>query len=124
MIVMFHFSETLEQWNNVAYPLTSIGPSILLSGIFYFDYHYGIYESTTKSKTTKRQIFSPSDSVRYVLVCYKEGDRYKILKASEIIAETDGEVEMRNGETAVLVFSGEHIISKFKFLLMSLTFLL
>ena len=81
-------------------------------------------QQRSQRKKTKKQNFSPSESDRYVLVCYEEDDRYKILKASEIIAETDGEVEMRNGETVVLVFSGEHIISKFKFLMMTITFLL
>ena len=67
-------------------------------------------QQRTQRKITKKQIFSPSSSDRYVLVYFDENNQYKIFKSSDVISEKDGEVEIKNGESAALILTGKQYL--------------
>ena len=64
-------------------------------------------QQRSQRKRTARKVFTPSESDRYALLQYEEDGQHVIVKYSEIQSEQDGEVELRNGDTATLLFAGE-----------------
>lgn len=58
-------------------------------------------------KKIQKQIFSPSEYDRYILVVFDENNEYKILKNTDVINEKDGEVDLKNGESATLLVTGK-----------------
>ena len=66
-----------------------------------------IDQQRSQRKRTARKVFTPSESDRYALLQYEEDGQHVIVKYSEIQSEQDGEVELRNGDTATLLFAGE-----------------
>lgn len=68
-------------------------------------------ESTNQHRSQRRKIarkiFSPSESDTYALVHFDDSDEHAIIKYRDIVAEKDGELELRNGDSANLLYLGE-----------------
>ena len=54
-----------------------------------------------------RKVFTPSEIDQYALIYHEEKDKRDIVKYSEVLSETNGEVELRNGESATILVIGE-----------------
>lgn len=67
-------------------------------------------QQRNQRKKIQKQIFSPSNYDRYILVVFEENNEYKILKSSDIVTEKDNEVELKNGESATLLVAGKTIV--------------
>ena len=64
-------------------------------------------QQRSQRKRTARKVFTPAESDQYALLYYEGKDQHAIVKYSQIQSETDGEVQLRNGDTATILFAGE-----------------
>lgn len=57
-------------------------------------------------KKITRKIFSPSESDVYALVHFDDSGERGIIKYGDVLTERDGELELRSGKLANLLFVG------------------